>query len=216
MRNSISIVFLTFVLTSSPIQAAGPSTSKPGFSKKSWGPPKEKSPDPTKTEPTNPTQNLKSPWDVSQVQIATRPKRGLQDLNIHLGASMGYILESDERIQPFHFGIRYIPHRNFEKSWDFGLEVHTKNMLNTAVGYRWYSPSEALSKGYYRLAVHNYINSNDGLAGIINLRHMKAIASVGSSDLFAMDRRLIAEGGVGYGIAGYIIYAQLGYNFNFF
>jgi hypothetical protein len=217
MRLSIRFVFSTFVLISSPVWAAGPTTSKPGFSKKTWEGQSDKRLDPTKTEPTNPSSPQKA-YDLTEQEEQARlrqRRRGPYDVNVYLGVSRGELLDNDSTLVTVLLGMRFIPHTTFDKSWDYSVEVHTKNILNTNVGYRWYFPDESYYKAYSRLSVSNYIDAGEGLAGLINMRHMKIVSSVGCSDFLEMDRHLVAEVGAGYGMAGTVFYFQAGYNYNF-
>jgi hypothetical protein len=217
MRLSLSFVFLTFVLISCPTWSAGPTSTKPGFSKKSWSGTQDKRPDPTKTEPTNATQSPEyvDPYDQTP-QLTPRPRqRGPIDLNVYGGGLTGDLLDVGEKVSTVFLGARYIPHKKFSRAWDYSAEVHSQNILNVNVGHRWYLDDVDFYKPYYRASVSNFINAGDGLAGLVNLRHMKIMGSFGCSDFLEMNRRFVAEAGAGYGMAGFAMYVQAGYNFNF-
>lgn len=217
MRLSISAVFLTFVLISvhghSAPNKALPK-SRPSNSDQNEF---DEDPGPTKKEPTRPTYpNLLDPSDIDLAKAQTPlSQRGQKDLNFHLGTLGGNILTNTDRKTTQYFGIRYVPYETFEKSWDYTVNTHTEGLVSLSLGHRWHIPADEHFNSYYRVSFENFIDSGDGLAGLIHLRHMKIMASFGVPDLFEWQRRLTGEIGAGYGLSGFASYLQMGYNFNF-
>ncbi len=216
MRLSLLSIFLTFVLTAGQAMSAPHKGS--GKSSPSAAPQNEfdEDPGPTKIEPTRPTYpNLLEPSDLelgsSQTSISTR---GMKDLNFHIGSVGGNILSPLQQKATQYIGIRYIPYETFEKSWDYTLDAHTEGLVGVSVGYRWHILPDEHFNSYYRLAFENFIDSGEALSGLLNLRHMKLMASFGFPDIFEFHRRIVGEVGAGGGSSGFVSYLQIGFNFN--
>jgi hypothetical protein len=215
MRLSLHLVFLTFVLISE-LSYSAPNKALPK-SKHSISNQNEfdEVPGPTKTEPTQITYpNYALPDDATPKVQSERPVRGLNDLNIYLGALGGDVWEIGDKLGTQFIGVRYIPHENFETAWDYSVDAHSQGLIVTTVGHRWYIPRDDFFESYTRLGFGDFINSGDGLGGLINVRHFKLMASFGISDLFELHRRMTGEVGLGYGLGGFITYLQIGYNLN--
>ncbi len=216
MRLSLLPIFLTFVLTAGQAVAAphrgnakaGPSTSQ--------GNEFDEDPGPTKIEPTRPTYpNLLEPSDLElNKDSMIIPPRGLKDLNFHIGSVGGNILTSFQQKATQYFGVRYIPYETFEKSWDYTVDAHTEGLIGISVGYRWHILPDEHFNSYYRLAFENFIDSGEALSGLLNLRHMKLMASFGFPDIFEFQRRVVGEVGIGGGPTGFVSYLQIGFNLN--
>ncbi len=221
MRLLISFFFFTFVLLGVPGWSASPKSLKPVTTKeelqgKNLEEGRDQIPDPSRLEPTNPAD---FGGEAGPLQKPERPSWGPVDLNLHSGFMQGDLVETDgdeENTYNVAFlGIRYIPHEKQTQSFDYTMEVDSKNLVHVQVGYRWSLADGAFHKGYYRVGFADFIKPSQGLGGLINLRHMKIMGAFGVSDLFKWNRRIVAEIGAGYGMTGTAIYLQAGYNFNF-
>lgn len=217
MRLSLLSIFLTFVLIGTAVTAAPnrkwPKSRPSGLEQNDF----DEDPGPTKKEPTSPTYpNMMEPSDlqIEKLQIPTA-RRGMKDFNFHIGTLGGNILtDTDQRITQY-VGVRYIPYIVFEKAWDYTVEGHTQGLLALAAGHRWQIESDEHFNSYYRLAFENFIDSGEGLGGLVNLRHMKLMASFGLGDIFELQRHVTGEVGVGYGLSGFVSYLQIGYSTDF-
>ncbi len=216
MRLSLFSIFLTFVLMTGQAFAAphkGGVKSRPSGSQQNDF---DEDPGPTKIEPTRPTYpNLLEPSDLeSIINPSAMTPRGLKDLNFHIGSVGGNILTTLEKKASQYFGVRYIPYESFEKSWDYTLDAHTEGLVGASAGYRWHILPDEHFNSYYRLAFQNYIDSGEGFSGLLNIRHMKLMASFGFPDIFEFHRRIVGEIGAGGGPSGFVTYLQIGFNFN--
>lgn len=217
MRLSLSTVFLTFVLIGAQVLAAPDRKlprSRPNAASQNEF---DEDPGPVKRESTSPTYpSLLEPTNLqierNQIEVA---HRGPIDVNFHVGTLGGNMLTDDEQRTTQFLGVRYIDYSNFEKAWDYTVEVHTQGVLALSVGHRWQTDPDEHFNSYYRVAFENFIDSANGIAGLIHLRHMKAMAAFGLGDIFELQRRVTGEVGVGYGLSGFVSYLQIGYNFNF-
>lgn len=218
MRLSQLAVILTFVLMcvqsfSAPNKAL--SKSRPSNADQNEF---DENPGPTKKEPTSPTYpNLMEPstLDLEKVQMTFNP-RGKNDLNFYIGAIGGNILTNLYLDARQYFGFRYIPYETFEKAWDYSVDAYTEGLLGLSLGHRWHNKIDEHFDSYYRVSFTNFINSSEGLAGLINMRHMKVLVSFGVPNIFELQRQVHGEVGAGYGLGGVITYLQIGYNFNYF
>ena len=217
MRLSILSIFLTFVLISVQVWSAPHKALPKSFPSVSEQNDFDEDPGPTKKEPTHPTYpNLLEPTgpELEKVQTPYSP-RGLKDLNFHVGITAGNILSPTEQKTTRYGGLRYIPYETFDKSWDYTVNAHREGLIGLAVGHRWHISADQYFNSYYRLSLENFIETEGGLAGLINLRQMKAMASLGVPDFFDFQRRIVGEFGAGYGLSGFMVYLQIGFNFNF-
>ncbi|ASD62725.1 hypothetical protein B9G79_03650 [Bdellovibrio bacteriovorus] len=188
MRVFLSLLFLTLVVSS--IQSlAAPTT--------------------TTTLETSPLSGEDDP-DLASVKVSDFAERKEFMIQTSLGYQSGNYLERDEWTQGPYVALRFA----FIKQsplpvWDYELSYNTEEFLGLGLGHRWYFAEEDRYLPYARLGGNAYLESSDGVTGLIEIRRWRVHAGIGAGETFT------GEIGTGFSVTGPDIYAQFGYNFQF-
>lgn len=146
--------------------------------------------------------------------IHKEPNFGLQ-----LGYLTGSTVTSSTTTQPFSLGgLFFLDEKNQVKYYftQFEFNIQTDQTANISIAKRWpWLKYEDKMQPYFIGGVVNYMDANAGLAGVINLGHMKIRAGLGLSDLMNAHQRYYTEMAIGWGLAGMVIDLKIGQTFSF-
>lgn len=187
MRVFLSLLFLTFVLSTLQSQAAPQSKT---------------------TLETTPIDAQPDP-NLVAIDPELREKIPTFYLNTSLGFSGGNYLEGDEVNSGPYMALRYYPLWSDYPTWDYQVEVNSSNLIGLSAGRRWYCCSDMAFEPYLRLAGAMFLDGAGELAGFVEIRRWRFRASAGVGEKF------VTEIGVGYAITGPDLFAQFGYNWGF-
>lgn len=218
MRLFPSGLFLTLVLSSAVCRSATTTESKPAPARTSLqddSAVKVVTPDVSETmSPSYPARESELPVTNVRDFGATHRRRGEWTLEARGGVIGGYLLKSDDSEATGAIGAQAVWTPAPERAWDFSADATDSRLVAVAAGRRFIFDSEYVGGAYWKLAVSQTLEANSFFGTLVELQRVKGWAGVGSSDLFDLDRRLVAELQVGYGLAGIGYRLHVGWAFD--
>ncbi len=188
MRVLTFLLFLTLVVSSTQLYAA-PTT--------------------TTTLETSPLTGEDDDY-LGTLKTSDFPARKDYLLNLSLGYQSGNYLERDEWVQGPYLLLRL---SSIKKDplpvWDYEVSVNNEQFLGAGVGRRWYFAPDDRFVPYARLGGHAYLDTADGISGLIEIRRWRVHAGAGAGET------ITGEIGTGFSVTGPDLYAHIGYNFQF-
>lgn len=188
MRVFLYLLFLTLVVSTLQSEAA-PST--------------------TTTIETSPLSGESDP-DLATI----KPSDALERKNFQILAALGYqsgnYLERDVWTQGPYLLLRMSSiQKQAQPAWDFEVGLSSEELLSAGLGHRWYFAPDDIYLPYARLGGNAYLESSEGLTGLIEIRRWRVHAGIGAGETFT------GEVGTGFSVTGPDLYAQFGVQFQF-
>lgn len=157
-----------------------------------------------------PTQDL----EISNVRTTT-PARTLGhsdwDLELRGGYASGALLEINATESTATFGVQSVWNAGPDRAWDFFAEGTANSLILAGAGRR--APLAVFGEAsYWKVFASQTLESSAQFGAIADLERIKGGVGIGSTDLFAWERRLVAELRAGYGLAGIGVFLNLGWS----
>ncbi|WP_413560038.1 hypothetical protein [Bdellovibrio sp. HCB209] len=186
MRVFILPLFLTLVLLSNVSSAA---------------------PTATTTLESAPLTGESDPY-LSDKASSLRTPAPTWQLGILAGYAGGNFIENNKWPQGPAFALRLANLEHERPVWDLHIELEKDNIVGVFGAKRWYVENDRFIP-YARLALGTFLDPDDELGNLVEIKRFRARAGVGLGETFTF------EFGVGVAVVGPDLYALLGYNINF-
>lgn len=133
---------------------------------------------------------------------------------IHLGFFNGATVNNDESINSYQIGIK-ISTSPLSENWEAQANISSEKILDISFSRVWRLENyEKFMDPSLKIGLINYIYSPDGLAGLININHVKIRGALAFNDiLMDLERNMYIEFGTGYGATGSEFDIKLGCHF---
>ena len=221
MRLLILLHFLTFVLQersfAAPAQQPKPPKATPQIQNKDEkNHTTESVPESTQISypsnyfPGQPPEPIEKPL-IENVENLQAQKTKIN--TITLGLQDGYLIKKDAPATLTTLGYERAYSYDLDRKLDFGFAISAQEVSLMHVGLRWLLDPISENKIFLKVSFYNYINFSELFAALVNINNFKAVVQIGLSELELWRFKVRPELGFGYGLNGYVIFAQAGSSF---
>lgn len=125
----------------------------------------------------------------------------------------GMLIKRDSPTTIMAFGYERAFVYDLDRKLDLGFSISTQQVSYLHAGLRWFLDPISENKVFVKLSLYNYINFSELFAALVNINNFKAVGQIGLDEVKVWKIPLRPEFGFGYGLNGYVIFAQIGYSF---
>ncbi|WP_413577271.1 hypothetical protein ACLVWU_03230 [Bdellovibrio sp. HCB290] len=156
---------------------------------------------------TQPLTGEDDPY-LSDKAAALRTPAPTWQLGVFGGFGGGHVVENDEWPQGLTYGLRIATLERERPAWDLHIEFGEDNNIGIFGAHRWNLENDRFYP-YARLAVGTFLDPDDELGNIVQIKRFRVRGGVGVGETFFF------EMGAGLAVVGVDLYAITGYGFNF-
>lgn len=160
-------------------------------------------------QPLTPSTRSKVNWEDN---VAASPKKAQLNWRVHGGVQQGSTVDPDKSETGLLLGSEYL-YQLGKDQFILSGQLQSNKVVGIGIAQGWWISEEDWMRPQFRGGIFNYIDANDGLAGLVNINHFKLLLSVHWADFFWQEERVYSELGFGYGQTGFILEFKVGMRF---